>query len=135
MKLRLEKLPMIARKFVSCMGDKKVFAFIGGIGVGKTTFIKEICDVLGVKDMVNSPTFSIINEYYAEFLDSYIYHFDFYRIENIKEAINIGIEDYLESGELCFMEWADRIESVLPKETMFVNIEERLDGLRNINWK
>ncbi|BAG83971.1 tRNA (adenosine(37)-N6)-threonylcarbamoyltransferase complex ATPase subunit type 1 TsaE [Candidatus Azobacteroides pseudotrichonymphae] len=134
MELRLEELPVVAKKFISCMGDNKVFAFIGEIGVGKTTFIKKICDALGVKDMVNSPTFSIVNEYYAEFLNSRIYHFDFYRIESIEEAINIGIEDYFESGVLCFMEWADRIGSLLPKETIFVNIGEQLDGLRSISW-
>lgn len=134
MELKLEKLLVIARKFILHMLDNKIFAFVGEMGVGKTTFIKGICEVLMVKDTVNSPTFSIVNEYYSEILNNKIYHFDFYRINNIEELNSIGIEDYFESGAICFIEWADKVRSILPKETVFINIEERMDGFKDISW-
>jgi tRNA threonylcarbamoyladenosine biosynthesis protein TsaE len=134
MEFKLETLPTIAERFISYMDDNKVFALVGEMGVGKTTFIKEVCKALRVNDTVNSPTFSIINEYYSEFLKNRIYHFDFFRIESTKEIISIGIDDYFESGALCFIEWADKIKNILPPKTMFVKIKNQSNELKKINW-
>ena len=122
----------VAREFISCIGDRTVFAFNGKMGVGKTTFIKAVCEELGVTDVINSPTFAIINEYRSDVTGELIYHFDFYRINNIEEAYNIGTEDYFYSGALCFIEWPEKIESLLPESTVFVTIEEQEDGSRLI---
>lgn len=119
-----------AREFIAFIGDNTVFAFKGKMGAGKTTFIKAICEELGVSDVINSPTFAIINEYRSNTTAELIYHFDFYRINNIREAYNIGIDDYFESGALCFIEWPEKIEELLPENTVFVTIEEQEDGSR-----
>ena len=110
-----------AKQLLAAYPDARVFAFFGSMGAGKTTFIKTICHELGVTDIVQSPTFSIINEYKTEAGDS-IYHFDFYRIRNITEVFDIGYEDYLYSGNYCFLEWPELIESLLPAGTVRVNI-------------
>ncbi len=110
---------------------EKVFAFNGKMGAGKTTFIKAICEELGVTDNVNSPTFSIINEYRTD-KSEVIFHFDCYRIENIEEALNIGAEEYLYSGNYCFIEWAENIASLLPNSIINVNIEVEMDESRRI---
>ncbi len=128
----LLSLPEAAHAFVEKMGDTTVFAFYGSMGAGKTTFIKSICEALGVKDVINSPTFSIINEYRSETTAELIYHFDFYRIKNIKEAIDIGCEDYFYSGALCFIEWPEKIEKILPSDTMKVEIRENENGGREV---
>jgi|SRR5690554_1621483 len=120
------------REFVAQIGDTKVFALYAGMGVGKTTCIKEICKQLGVVDEVTSPTFAIINEYKTE-KDDFIYHFDLYRLETMEEAHNIGVEEYLYSGRICFIEWPELIESILPESTVRVDIQELSDGKRKIS--
>lgn len=124
-----EHINEAAREFVSAMGDNTIFAFYGKMGAGKTTFIKAICEEMGVEDAVTSPTFAIVNEYHtAE--DDLIYHFDFYRIKREEEVYDIGYEDYIESGCPCFMEWPELIENLLPEDTVKVTIEEQADGTR-----
>jgi len=120
-----------ARQFIKQIGDGTVFAFNGTMGAGKTTFIKSICEELGVTETVNSPTFSIVNEY--ETADGHIiYHFDCYRINKIEEALEIGIEEYLYSGNLCFIEWSENIASLLPDSVVNVDIKELDNGERNV---
>jgi tRNA threonylcarbamoyladenosine biosynthesis protein TsaE len=120
-----------ARQFVNRIGDRTVFAFNGKMGAGKTTFIKAICEVMGVKETVNSPTFSIVNEYEAAD-GRIIFHFDCYRINNIQEALDLGAEEYLYSGNLCFIEWSENIAPLLPDTLVNVDIEERENGKREI---
>jgi tRNA threonylcarbamoyladenosine biosynthesis protein TsaE len=123
-----------AAEFITYINNKTVFAFEGNMGVGKTTFIKAICKELGVKDVINSPTFSIINEYKNYIGEKSIYHFDFYRISEINEAKEIGIEDYLYSGALCFIEWPEIIKKLLPENTVYINIKEQFDGSRIVSF-
>jgi tRNA threonylcarbamoyladenosine biosynthesis protein TsaE len=134
MVIRIENLDEIAaaaREFIDAMGDRKVFAFYGKMGAGKTTFIKAVCEELGVTDVINSPTFAIVNEY-VDGRGEPIYHFDFYRIKREQEALDIGFEDYVYSGNVCFMEWPEMIENILPDDTTKVTIEEDTDGSRRI---
>jgi len=119
-----------AREFIKAMGQHTIFAFYGSMGAGKTTFIKAICEELGVEDVINSPTFAIVNEYHSNITAHPIYHFDFYRIKNIHEANDLGAEDYFYSGVLCFIEWPEKIEEILPFGTVIVDIEEQADGSR-----
>ncbi|GHT79507.1 tRNA (adenosine(37)-N6)-threonylcarbamoyltransferase complex ATPase subunit type 1 TsaE [Bacteroidia bacterium] len=126
----LSALPCAAQEFIRQMGNDTVFAFNGKMGAGKTTFIKAICEALGVMDVINSPTFAIVNEYRSDITAELIYHFDFYRIQNIQDAVQIGIEDYFNSGALCFIEWPDKVEALLPDDTVFVTIEEQANGER-----
>ncbi|MDR0748562.1 MAG: tRNA (adenosine(37)-N6)-threonylcarbamoyltransferase complex ATPase subunit type 1 TsaE [Tannerellaceae bacterium] len=121
-----------ARYFISMMNGRRVFAFHGNMGAGKTTFIKAICEELGVKDVINSPTFAIINEYRIETTGKLIYHFDFYRINHSDEIENLGISDYLYSEALCFIEWPEKIEEWLPEDTSHVFIHENTDGSRTL---
>ncbi|MDE6309997.1 MAG: tRNA (adenosine(37)-N6)-threonylcarbamoyltransferase complex ATPase subunit type 1 TsaE [Muribaculaceae bacterium] len=124
----LEDLDKAAREFVKLMGDNTVFAFYGPMGVGKTTFIRALSRVLGVEeDMANSPSFSIINEYRSDTTAELIYHFDLYRLEDEEEALDMGVEDYFDSGALCLLEWPERIESLLPDDTVKVTIAEDPD--------
>lgn len=118
----LNQLENVAREFITHMNDQTVFAFYGDMGAGKTTFIKAICQLLGVKENITSPTFAIVNEYIAE-NDSLIYHFDCYRLKNLKEAYDIGAEEYFYSGHLCFIEWPEKIENLLPANTVNVRIK------------
>ena len=111
----------VAKAFVKEMSDKNVFAFYGEMGAGKTTFIKEICKVLGVTETIASPTFAIINEY-KRGDGNPIYHFDFYRIKNMEEAYDFGYEDYFYSGHLCFIEWPELVEPLLPEDVVKVQI-------------
>ena len=120
-----------AREFVNQMGDATIFAFYGKMGAGKTTFIKAVCEELGVTDTVTSPTFAIVNEYEAA-NGHPIYHFDFYRIKKISEAYDMGCEEYFFSGHPCFIEWPEQIEEVLPEETVNVTIETLPDGERRL---
>ncbi len=133
-RLTIETLDTIqdtARQFIAEMGDATVFAFKGEMGAGKTTFIKALCEVLGVEDVINSPTFAIVNEYRSE-SGELIYHFDFYRINKIEEAYDFGYEDYLYSGALCFIEWPERVEELLPYDCVTVEIKEVEGGKREI---
>ena len=131
MKFTLENINAAAAEFLKELGDRKIVAFYGSMGAGKTTFIKAICDVLGVTDTVNSPTFAIVNEYLAA-SGSSIYHFDFYRIKKIEEAYDFGYEDYFYSGDLCLIEWPELIEELLPEDTVRVKIEETTNGAREL---
>ncbi|MBR3618987.1 MAG: tRNA (adenosine(37)-N6)-threonylcarbamoyltransferase complex ATPase subunit type 1 TsaE [Bacteroidaceae bacterium] len=127
----LDEIGKAAKEFVAAMGDKKVFAFYGKMGAGKTTFIKAVCEELGVEDVINSPTFAIVNEY-VDGLGDPIYHFDFYRIKNPQEVLDIGYEDYVYSGHVCFMEWPELIENLLPDDAVKVTIEEEEGGMRTV---
>lgn len=128
----LEHLSGAAKEFVKLVGDNTLFAFYGDMGVGKTTFIKAICRELGVEDVINSPTFAIINEYQSTTNEKVIYHFDFYRINKTSEAVDLGVDDYFYSGNFCFMEWPEKIEELLPLNTTHVIIKENADGSRII---
>ena len=118
----IEHLASAARKFVDEIGENRVFAFYGKMGAGKTTFIKAICEAMGVKDVVASPTFAIVNEY-ADAEGQPVYHFDFYRIKNLREAYDIGCEEYFYSGYPCFIEWPEMVEELLPEDVVSVRIE------------
>ncbi|MBQ5693992.1 MAG: tRNA (adenosine(37)-N6)-threonylcarbamoyltransferase complex ATPase subunit type 1 TsaE [Bacteroidaceae bacterium] len=126
----LEDIKRAASEFVALIGNRRIFAFYGHMGAGKTTFIKAICEELGVTDAVTSPTFAIVNEY-ASTMGS-IYHFDFYRIKRSSEVLDLGFEDYAYSGNLCLMEWPELIEEFLPEETIDVHIEEIEGGKRRV---
>lgn len=129
----VDELAAAAREFVEAMGDETVYAFYGGMGAGKTTFINALCRELGVEDDVtNSPSFSIINEYRSDTTAELIYHFDLYRLENLDEAIDIGVDDYFDSGALCFIEWPERVEPMLPDDTVNVTIRVNDDNSRDI---
>lgn len=122
-----------AQEFLKLMGDYTVYAFDGEMGAGKTTFINALCRALGVEeDPTGSPTFSIVNEYRSDTTAELIYHFDLYRIENLEQAFDIGIEDYLDSGALCLIEWPDRVDDILPDDTVSVKIEVESDGSRRL---
>lgn len=127
----LDKIADAAQEFVAHMGHRRVFAFYGGMGAGKTTFIKAICQHLGVKDAVTSPTFAIVNEYGSDI--GPIFHFDFYRIKNLAEVMDLGFDDYAYSGHLCLMEWPELIEDLLPDNTVSVHIEEADNGMRRVS--
>ncbi|MCD8193026.1 MAG: tRNA (adenosine(37)-N6)-threonylcarbamoyltransferase complex ATPase subunit type 1 TsaE [Tannerellaceae bacterium] len=127
-----ETIGQAATEFIEKMGDRTVFAFHGAMGAGKTTFIKAVCEALGVEDVINSPTFAIVNEYRSATTGELIYHFDFYRINKPAEAEDIGTEDYFYSGALCFIEWPEKIEELLPFDVVHVTITEQEDGSRTI---
>lgn len=128
-----EALPQAAKEFAAHMGDETVYAFYGEMGAGKTTFIGELCRALGVEDdLANSPSFSIINEYRSDTTAELIYHFDLYRLENIDDALEIGVEDYFDSGALCLLEWPERIEALLPDDTVKVHITVNPDESRTL---
>ena len=132
MKIKIDDLAQIneaAKQFVAAMGDNTIFAFYGHMGAGKTTFIKAICEELGVKDVITSPTFAIVNEY-TDGQGEPVYHFDFYRIKKQEEVYDIGFEDYVESGSVCLMEWPELIEDILPADTVKISITEQSDGSR-----
>ena len=134
MEIRIENLDNIraaAHEFIENMGNAHVFAFYGKMGAGKTTFVKAICEELGVEDVITSPTFAIINEYEG---DETIYHFDFYRIKKLEEVYDMGYEDYFYSGALCFIEWPELIEEILPDDAVRVSIIEQQDGSRLVKF-
>lgn len=129
----LDDLPRAAREFASLMGDATVFAFHGSMGAGKTTFINALARALGVdEDVTGSPSFSLINEYRSDTTAELIYHFDLYRLENLEEAFDIGVEDYFDSGAVCLIEWPDLVNDILPDDTVDVFIEADDDGTRRL---
>ena len=130
----LSDLPRAAREFLSAIGDSSLVAFYAPMGAGKTTFTAALCHELGVQDdAVSSPTFAIVNEYRTRSGES-LFHFDFYRIQRLEEALDIGLYDYLDSGCLCIMEWPENIEPLLPDETLRVHISVNQDGSRTLSW-
>ena len=140
----IETIRESAREFIENIGEHKVFAFYGKMGAGKTTFVKAICEELGVEDVITSPTFAIVNEYEVRGAEansslftlhsSLIYHFDFYRIKKLEEVYDMGYEDYFYSGALCFIEWPELIEDLLPDDAVKVSIYENADGTRTVRW-
>ena len=137
MELRIDNIDSIreaARQFVAATGENTVFAFYGKMGAGKTTFIKAVCEELGVEDVITSPTFAIVNEYRSDTTGELIYHFDCYRIKKSEEVYDMGYEDYFYSGALCFIEWPELIEELLPEEAVKVTIEENAEGSRIVRF-
>ena len=134
----IEHIREAAREFIENIGDHRVFAFYGKMGAGKTTFVKAICEELGVEDVITSPTFAIINEYTIDHSPlnngQSIYHFDFYRIKKLEEVYDMGYEDYFYSGALCFIEWPELIEEILPDDAVRVSISEQEDGSRVVSF-
>ncbi|MGN1172418.1 MAG: tRNA (adenosine(37)-N6)-threonylcarbamoyltransferase complex ATPase subunit type 1 TsaE [Muribaculaceae bacterium] len=129
----LAEIDAAAREMVELMGDYTIFAFYGEMGAGKTTFINALSHTLGVEeDVTNSPSFSIINEYRSDTTAELIYHFDLYRLESIDEAFDIGVEDYFDSGALCLLEWPERIEDLLPDDTVKIKITVAEDDTRTL---
>lgn len=130
----IEELKSAANELLDICKEKKIFAFYGAMGAGKTTFIKAICETLGVKDMISSPTFSIVNEYLTG-NEKKIYHFDFYRIRSLTEAYDMGYEDYFYSDAYCFIEWSEKILELLPEDHVKVTIttqgEKRVISFEN----
>ena len=138
MKISIDNLDNIheaAKIFINAIGDNTVFVFYGKMGAGKTTFIKAVCEELGVTDVINSPTFAIVNEYRSDTTGELIYHFDFYRIKKIEEVYDMGYEDYFYSGALCFIEWPELVEDLLPGNTVKVTIEEQENGSRTLSFE
>ena len=130
----IESIGKAAKEFVAQMGEHTIFAFYGKMGSGKTTFIKAICEELGVEDVITSPTFAIVNEYHTATTDEIIYHFDFYRIKKMEEVYDMGYEEYFYSGDLCFIEWPELIEDLLPEDAVRVNIHEIEGGKREVEF-
>ena len=131
----LEDLDRAAKEFLEIIGNHTLVAFYAPMGAGKTTFITAVCKVLGVQeDAVSSPTFAIVNEYRTA-TGAPLFHFDFYRIERLEEALDIGLYDYLDSGCLCLMEWPENVEELLPEETLKVHIRVNPDLSRTLSWE
>ena len=132
MNYELKNIDAAARKFVDAMGERRLFAFYGPMGAGKTTFIRAVCEALGTTDVVTSPTFAIVNEYDTP-SGRPIFHFDFYRIKRLSEVYDIGYEDYFYGSDgLCLMEWPELVEPLLPPDTVRVTIAVQPDGTRSI---
>ena len=129
----LSSINEAAQQFLAQTGDDKVIAFYGKMGAGKTTFIKALCQTLGVEDVITSPTFSLVNEY-TDSEGNSIFHFDFYRIKKLDEVYDMGYEDYFYGGSLCLLEWPELIEDILPEEALKVTITEEADGSRKLKW-
>jgi tRNA threonylcarbamoyladenosine biosynthesis protein TsaE len=129
----LNELPLSADSFIPLLQNHKIFAFYGEMGVGKTTFIKELCKAMGITQEVTSPTFALVNEYLSPKF-GLIYHFDFYRIEKVSEIYDMGFEEYTNSNSYIFIEWPEKLESLLPKEALIIKITETTGGARVISW-
>lgn len=117
----LTELSVAAQQVISTFADERIFLFYGQMGAGKTTFINELCLILGVHDHTSSPTFSIVNEYSSD--NGPLYHFDFYRLKNESEAFDLGYEEYFYSGSYCFVEWSEKIPNLLPESYVTVEIK------------
>lgn len=131
----LAALPEAAREFINSLGDRTIVTFKGEMGAGKTTFINEVCRQLGVEtDATSSPTFALVNEYRSDTTAELIYHFDLYRLEELDEAMDMGIEDYLDCGALCLIEWPDVIDPILPTDVVEVTLSVNPDGSRSLSW-
>jgi tRNA threonylcarbamoyladenosine biosynthesis protein TsaE len=128
----LKHIHKTASAFLEATKGHTVFAFYGAMGAGKTSFIKAICEELGVEDVITSPTFAIVNEYALPDGDA-VFHFDFYRINKMEEAYDLGYEEYFYSGQYCFIEWPEKIDSLLPENCTKVHIEEQVDGTRKVS--
>lgn len=126
----LDQIQEVAEKIIA-QNPKKIILFNGEMGVGKTTLIKQLCKTLGVQDATSSPTFSLVNEYYTS-NNQTVYHFDFYRLNKETEALDMGVDDYLYSGNWCFIEWSEKIANLIPEEHSAVTIELQADGKRNL---
>lgn len=126
----LDQIQEVAQQILDS-NPKKIILFNGEMGVGKTTLIKQLCKSLGVKDATSSPTFSLVNEYYTSD-NQIVYHFDFYRLNKETEALDMGVDDYLYSGNWCFIEWSEKIASLLPEDTSTITIELLADGKREL---
>lgn len=129
----IDTIGQTAKEFVSLLNNKKVIAFRGAMGAGKTSFIKAICNEIGVIDLVNSPTFAIINDYLTN-TGEHIYHFDFYRLNGVKDALNVGAEEYFYSENYCFIEWPEIIEPLLPDNALIVTIAVDSNGKRVVQF-
>lgn len=137
MEIKIQKIEQIAeaaKTFIEHIGTHHVFALYGEMGVGKTTFVKAVCEAMGVTDVINSPTFSIVNEYIAEPSGNRIFHFDFYRINKIEEAYDFGYEEYFYSHSLCFIEWPELIEELLPEDALKVTLSKNENEERTITF-
>ena len=126
-----DELPEVAEAVIRALGRRTVVAFRGGMGAGKTTLIREIVAALGSEDTVTSPTFAIVNQYKAPG-NRRIYHFDFYRIDDVREAYDFGYEEYFYSGDLCLVEWPEKIADLIPDDALHIKIEVRPDESRSI---
>ncbi len=129
----LDSIDQAAKEFLQEIGDNRIIALYGSMGAGKTTFVTALCRVLGVEDVVNSPTFTIVNEYRTEDGEP-VFHFDFYRIKSLREVEDLGFEEYVYSDCMCLMEWPEMIEEMLPEDTLRVSISEQEDGTRLIKF-
>lgn len=131
----IDGLAEAAREFIADMGDRTVVALHGEMGAGKTTFINALCKELGVEsDPTTSPTFALVNEYRSDTTAELIYHFDLYRLESLDEAMDMGIEDYLDCGAVCLIEWPDIVDPMLPDDTIDLTITVEADGSRTLAW-
>ena len=130
----INEIGAAAQQFASQIKRGDVYAFYGSMGAGKTTFIKAVCDVLGVSDVVTSPTFAIVNEYTSDVLSAPVYHFDFYRIKKLDEVYDMGYEDYFYGNGVCMIEWPELVENLLPEEVIKVSITEESDGTRTVKY-
>lgn len=129
----IDDLDRAAAEFVEAIDQATVFAFFGQMGAGKTTFISAIARALGVgDDQTSSPSFAIVNEYRSDTTAELIYHFDLYRLEDMEEALDVGIEDYFDSGALCFVEWPEKVVELMPEDAVRVDIAEEADGSRTV---
>ncbi|RZK50617.1 MAG: tRNA (adenosine(37)-N6)-threonylcarbamoyltransferase complex ATPase subunit type 1 TsaE [Pedobacter sp.] len=129
---KLDELTHVATAILKAAGPLKFFIFRGGMGAGKTTLIKEITKLIGSSDLVNSPTFSIVNEYHSPLGN--LYHFDFYRLKSITEAYDIGYEEYFYSDHYCFVEWPEKVEELLPDDYVEVHIKIEGDNIRKFEF-